>query len=387
MGADLRVLVTYGTRPEIIKLAPVIRELKASVGIDTQIIATGQHESLAKLAEETFGIEADESLKIMREGQSPLEVHCQAMTGLAGHLRDHRYSIVLVQGDTTSALAAAQVAHYFKIPVGHIEAGLRSHDRFAPFPEEMNRRLISALATLHFAPTKRAAKNLPPEAAVEGKVFVTGNTVIDALEAVAKRFPGDSGIRASLGIPESGRLLFSTVHRRESWGESLKEIARALLEILDLHPDVHLALALHPNPVVRAPLREALEQHDRAHLLEPLTYPEIVKLLRACYLVLSDSGGLQEEAPHLGKPVVVLRNETDRPEALAAGTAVLASTKKETIVKVTSRLLESTDEYHRMSGAANPYGDGRAADRIVKGILHHFGHGDPPDAFRSVVVE
>jgi UDP-N-acetylglucosamine 2-epimerase (non-hydrolysing) len=372
-----RILVTYGTRPEIIKLAPVIARLRSTPGLAVRIVATGQHRELARLAQETFGLEPDLDLDVMQAGQSPSAVQARVLELLGQDFARRTPDLVVVQGDTTTTLAAALAAFYRKIPVAHVEAGLRSHRRYAPFPEEMNRRLVSVIASLHFVPTRRNLENLTPEVVGDALVFVTGNPVLDALAEVA-RHPGTRGVRERLGIPSEGELLLVTVHRRESWGEGIRSIAKALASLLDRRPGVRLAVVLHPNPEAGGALRSALEGHERCHLLEALGYSEFVGLMRSCRLVLTDSGGLQEEAPFFDKPVVVLRSETDRPEAIEAGTAVLAGTAEEGILRETVRLLESESEYRKRAQSPNPYGDGRASERIAQGILSFFGRSDPP---------
>jgi UDP-N-acetylglucosamine 2-epimerase (non-hydrolysing) len=279
-------------------------------------------------------------------------------------------------------MTAAQAAFYCEVPVGHVEAGVRSHERYAPFPEEMNRRLITTLATLHMAPTADAAGNLAAAGVPAEHTFVTGNTVLDTLARVAT-FDGVDDVRSRLGIPEGSRLILATVHRRESWGERMAGIGAALRDVIDAHTDCCLAFPLHPNPAVRMALRGVLpEDHPRVRLYGALPYTDFVGLLKACHLVLTDSGGIQEEAPFFKKPAVVMRDETDRPEAVAAGAAVLATTDRRRIVDETSRILNSPETYRRMADAPNPYGDGRAAPRVVQAILSHFGRGEPPEPFK-----
>ena len=380
MSRTLHILTVYGTRPEVIKLAPVISCLHDTDEIRVTVLATGQHRDLAPMAEQTFGISPDICLDVMHEGQSLAQLYARSVEQLTACFDDTSPDLVLVQGDTTTSLAAAQAAIFCKVKVGHIEAGIRSHKRSAPFPEEMNRRIITSLATLHMAPTDDAAQNLAAAGVPAANIFVTGNTVIDALSQTVKLIDVDDARRRLL-IPGENPLILATVHRRESWGERMNGIAAALLDIINANVDYCLALPLHPNPVVRDALRKVLQDHPRVHLFDALPYTDFIGLLKSCHLVLTDSGGLQEEAPFLDKPVVVMRNETDRPEAIASGTAVLATTDRGRIVKETSEILNSPETYRRMAQARNPYGDGRAAPRIVQAVLSHFSRGEPPEPF------
>ena len=378
MPKPLHILAVYGTRPEVIKLAPVIACLRETDDFRVTVLATGQHRDLAPIAEQALGISPDDCLDVMRTGQSPAQLNARSIGLLTTYIGETSPDLVLVQGDTTTTLSAAQAAFYCEVSVGHVEAGIRSHERYTPFPEEMNRRLITSLATLHMAPTADAARNLAAAGVPAENTFVTGNTVLDALTRVAN-LSGVDDVRRRLRIPEGGRLILATVHRRESWGERMVGIGAALRDVVDTHVDDCLALPLHPNPVVRDTLRRALLDHPRVRLFDAMPYTDFVGLLRCCHLVLTDSGGLQEEAPFFRKPVVVLREETDRPEAVASGTAVLATTDRHRIVNETSRLLDSPETYRRMAQSRNPYGDGRAAPRVVQAILSYFGRGEPPE--------
>ncbi|MDX2096827.1 MAG: UDP-N-acetylglucosamine 2-epimerase (non-hydrolyzing), partial [Leptolyngbyaceae cyanobacterium bins.59] len=312
---------------------------------------------------------ADHDLAIMQQTQTLTSITCRSLQGLEalfGQLQPH---IVLVQGDTTTAFAAALAAFYQKIPVGHVEAGLRTDDLFNPYPEEANRRLISQITQIHFAPTTLAVENLQ-RSGVVGQVHQTGNTVIDALLSVAARQPDCS-------IPNLNwndyRVLLATVHRRENWGEPLQEIAQGFLQVLDKFPDTALLLPLHRNPIVREPLQALLGSHPRVFLTEPLDYSELIGAIQRCYLLLTDSGGLQEEAPSLGKPVLVLRETTERPEAVTAGTARLIGTQTQSIVTNTSELLSQPIAYQEMANAVNPFGDGKASQRILEIVEQYFG--------------
>ncbi len=355
----IRIAVVVGTRPEAIKLAPVILALQAAVDIDVKTVLTGQHREMVDQVMTLFGLKADADLEIMQPGQTLTDITERSLRGLEAYFQTGRPDWVLVQGDTTTAFAATLAAFYQKIPVGHVEAGLRTDNLYNPYPEEANRRLISQLASLHFAPTPLAVANLEASR-VTGTIVHTGNTVIDALLYVAQQQPA---------APLSDqRLLLATVHRRENWGEPLLAIATAFRQILDTFADTHLLLPLHRNPTVRAPLQATLGDHPRVTLCEPLDYGELVAVMQRCTLILSDSGGIQEEAPALGKPVLVLRETTERPEAIHAGTAKLVGTNTITIVAAASQLLSDTAAYEAMARAVNPFGDGQAAARIVAAL-------------------
>ena len=361
MNSRIRASIVLGTRPEAIKLAPVIQRLQQSSSFETQVILTGQHREMVEQVMQLFNLSADYDLEIMQPKQSLTDITGRSLQGLEHLLQQLQPHIVLVQGDTTTAFAAALAAFYQKIPVGHVEAGLRTNDVFNPYPEEANRRLISQLSQFHFAPTTQAVKNLK-NSGVLGEIHQTGNTVIDALLSVAKTQPG-------LNIlPENWqdyRLILATVHRRENWGTPLQTIAHSFLTILDKFPDLALLLPLHRNPTVREPLKAVLGDHPRILLTEPLDYTELVAAIYRCHLVLTDSGGLQEEAPSLGKPVLVLRKTTERPEAITAGTAKLVGTELTDIVTATTELLSNTEAYQKMANAINPFGEGHAAEQIV----------------------
>lgn len=369
------VSVILGTRPEAIKLAPVIQALRASPHLRTEVILTGQHREMVDQVMRLFGLRADRDLEIMRPRQSLTDITEATLRGLEPYLQAQRPQLVLVQGDTTTAFAAALAAFYQRIPVGHVEAGLRTDDLYHPFPEEANRRLISQLASLHFAPTPQAVDNLK-QSRVIGSIYCTGNTVIDALLQVA-----------ALGIPcpipglEWGRyrVLLVTVHRRENWGDPLIAIGQALLQILAEFPDTALLLPLHPNPAVREPLQALLGSRERVFLTEPLDYPCWVSAMQRCTLILSDSGGIQEEAPALGKPVLVLRQTTERPEAIAAGTARLVGAHPEKILEAARELLTDPQAYARMAQTQNPFGDGTAARQICHIIERQFNSPSSPE--------
>ncbi|MGE5658637.1 MAG: non-hydrolyzing UDP-N-acetylglucosamine 2-epimerase [Actinomycetota bacterium] len=363
------VCITLGTRPEAIKLAPVIQRFKASPSFHTQVILTGQHQEMVEQVMQLFDLSADRDLAIMQRQQTLTDITCRSLQGLEVLFQELQPRIVVVQGDTTTAFAAALAAFYQKIPVAHVEAGLRTDDLFNPYPEEANRRLISQLAQLNFAPTELAVENLRRSGAV-GEIHHTGNTVIDALLSVAQRRPECHIPRLEWG---QFRTILATVHRRENWGDPLTGIAQAFLQILEKFPDTALLLPLHRNPIVREPLQAILGNHPRIFLTEPLDYAELVGAIQRCDLILTDSGGLQEEAPSLGKPVLVLRETTERPEAIAAGTAKLVGTNPETIVKTAAELLSNPVAYEAMAMAINPFGDGRAAERILQIVEEYLG--------------
>jgi UDP-N-acetylglucosamine 2-epimerase (non-hydrolysing) len=368
LKSPVSVCITLGTRPEAIKLAPVIQMFQSSPYFKTRVVLTGQHREMVEQVMQLFQLSADRDLAIMLPRQTLTDITCRSLQGLETLFQELQPQLVIVQGDTTTAFAACLAAFYQQIPVGHVEAGLRTDDLFNPYPEEANRRLISQLAQLHFAPTFQAVENLR-RSGVTGEIHHTGNTVIDALLAVAKRQP-------ECDIPgldwNQHRILLATVHRRENWGEPLQDIARGFLQILDSFPDTALLLPLHRNPTVREPLTALLGEHPRVFLTEPLDYAQLVGAIQRCYLLLTDSGGLQEEAPALGKPVLVLRETTERPEAIDAGTAKLVGTNPTQIAAVASELLSDSAAYQTMANAINPFGDGHAAERILQIVGNYF---------------
>ena len=362
-----KVCIILGTRPEAIKLAPVIQVFRRSPSFDTQVILTGQHREMVEQVMQLFDLTADQDLEIMQPKQSLTDITCLSLRGLEALFQQKKPDLVIVQGDTSTAFAAALAAFYQKISVGHVEAGLRTDELFNPYPEEANRRLISQLSYLHFAPTTLAVQNLQ-RSGVIGEIHCSGNTVIDALLSVAQRQPACHVKGLDWG---KYRVLLATVHRRENWGEPLHGIAQGFLQILE-NPDTALLLPLHRNPIVREPLQRLLGNHPRVFLTEPLDYAELVGAIQRSYLLLTDSGGLQEEAPSLGKPVLVLRETTERPEAIAAGTAKLVGTDPTQIVAAATQLLSNPDAYQAMATAINPFGDGRAAERIFQIVENYF---------------
>ena len=363
----MRVLTVIGTRPEAIKMAPVIRRLGRHEGeLISRVCVTGQHRELLDDVLETFAIEPDHDLDVMTSGQSPTGVAAGVLAGLETVLADARPDWVLVQGDTTTAAMAGLAAFYAGARVAHVEAGLRSHEPRAPFPEEVNRRIAAVVADLHFAPTPAARDNLLRENVPADSVLVTGNTVIDALELA--RMDAGGRTLATAAVPRSGRLAVVTTHRRENFGAPLEQICAAVLDLTRAFTDLHVALPVHPNPAVRLAVEERLAGHPRVTLLPPLGYRDMVSLLTRASIVLTDSGGLQEEAPSLGVPVLVLRDVTERWEGVEAGTARLVGTDRARIVHEATSLLGSPGEYALMARATNPYGDGLASLRIVDAL-------------------
>jgi UDP-N-acetylglucosamine 2-epimerase (non-hydrolysing) len=367
-NSPIPVSIILGTRPEAIKMAPVIQQFQASPHFDTQVILTGQHKEMVDQVMTLFGLTANHNLAIMKAKQTLTDITYRTLQGLEPLFRQLNPAMVFVQGDTTTAFAAALAAFYQQIPVGHVEAGLRTDDLYNPFPEEANRRLVSQITTLHFAPTAVSVEHLQRSGVVQG-IHQTGNTVIDALLAVAERQP-------PCAIPgldwEKHRVIVATVHRRENWGAPLQDIAKGFLQILEAFPDTALLLPLHRNPTVREPLTAILGSHPRVFLTEPLDYTDLVGAFRRCYLLLTDSGGVQEEAPSLGKPVLVLRETTERPEAIMAGTSKLIGTNPDRILAEASELLSNPQSYQKMATAINPFGDGRAAERILQLVMDYF---------------
>lgn len=361
-----RVLVVFGTRPEAIKMAPIIRRLREhGARFEVVVAVTAQHREMLDQVLGLFGIVPDHDLDIMRHGQTLDEVLARAVTGLAGLVRSVRPDVVLVQGDTATTFAGALSAFYERVAVAHVEAGLRSDDKYQPFPEEINRRLTTHVADFHFAPTEVAAGRLMAEGVGADRIWVTGNTVVDAvLEAARAPFRfAEEPLASILADPE--RIVVLTAHRRENWGAPMRSISQAVLALVDRFADIRVVVPLHRNPIVRQDVRELLGDHDRIHLIEPLEYVPFVKLMQASTLVLSDSGGVQEEAPSLDLPVLCLRERTERPEAVDAGAVRLVGTATDRIVEAASELLSDREAYRVMAEARNPFGDGTAALRIA----------------------
>jgi len=369
----MRVLSVFGTQPEAIKMAPVIGALKSAPGIEARVCVTAQHREMLDQVLELFHIRPDHDLDIMRAGQDLDHITQAVLLGMGEVLDAEAPDRVLVHGDTTTTFAAALAAYYRRIPVGHVEAGLRTGDKYAPFPEEMNRKLTDGIADLFFAPTEQAADNLKREGVDASAISVTGNTVIDALLGVTEGLKADTARRAELdeqfGFLDGGRrLILVTGHRRENFGTGFENICGALAELAG-RGDVDIVYPVHLNPNVQEPVNRRLASHANIHLMAPLDYLPFVYLMDRCHMVITDSGGIQEEAPSLGKPVLVMRDVTERPEAVAAGTVKLVGTDGAAIVRETALLLDDEAVYNSMSRAHNPYGDGRASGRIVEEIL------------------
>jgi UDP-N-acetylglucosamine 2-epimerase (non-hydrolysing) len=366
----MKTLCIFGTRPEAIKMAPVVRELKKHPDRLTPIVCvTGQHREMLDQALALFDIRPDYDLGLMQPDQKLAALTASALVRLDAVIEETQPAWALVQGDTTTAMVAALAAFYRRVSVGHIEAGLRTGDRFQPFPEEINRRIADCVCDLHFAPTEGARQNLLREGVNEASVLVTGNTVIDALLAVAG-MPYDWRAGPLAAVPRDRRLILVTAHRRENFGEPLENICAALSEIAARYPDIQLVYPVHLNPNVQRVAQAKLGAVANITLLEPLDYLPLVQLMKQSFLVLTDSGGLQEEAPGLGKPVLVLREVTERPEGVAAGTVRLIGTDRQRIVDETVRLIKDAAEYESMARAVNPYGDGHASKRIVQCLLN-----------------
>lgn len=369
----LKVMTVFGTRPEAIKMAPVILELeKFSAQIETTVAVTAQHREMLDQVLTLFKIRPNYDLNIMSTGQTLFDITSRALLGLNKILEEVKPDIVLVHGDTTTTFAGALAAYYHQISVGHVEAGLRTGNKFSPYPEEMNRKLTAALTDLNFAPTDTAKKNLLREGTDEEKIFVTGNTVIDALYKTVRRdFKFSDEFLNGIDY-ENKRVILVTTHRRENLGEPLRQVYKALKKILDEFADVEIIFPVHKNPKVRDIVDEELGNLPRVHLTDPLDYEPFANLMNRVKLILTDSGGVQEEAPALGKPVLVLRDTTERPEAVDAGTVKLAGTNFDDVYQNTKLLLTDAAEYKKMAEAVNPYGDGKAAERIVQAILWHY---------------
>jgi UDP-N-acetylglucosamine 2-epimerase (non-hydrolysing) len=373
----MKVLCIFGTRPEAIKMAPVIAELrKHPERIDTRVCVTGQHREMLDQALAAFDIHPDLDLEVMTENQSLSALTSKLLSAIDPVMDGEKPDWVLVQGDTTTTMAASLAAYYHRIRVGHVEAGLRTGNKFHPFPEEINRRIADTITDLHFAPTERARQNLLREGTPANSVLVTGNTVIDALLSISEHpIPqAASDLLQRLHIPQDGesdgkRLILVTAHRRENFGGPLENICDALSEIAANHDNVQVLFLVHLNPNVQQTVRSRLSDTPNIHLMPPLDYPSMAHLLKRSYLVLTDSGGLQEEAPAFGVPVLVMRETTERPEAVEAGTAKVVGTEVRSIADSAARLLDDADEYGKMSHAANPFGDGHASERIVRALL------------------
>ena len=378
----IKVMTVFGTRPEAIKMAPVVLELQKHVDrIQTIVAVTAQHRQMLDQVLDLFQITPDYDLDIMSQGQTLYDITTKSLMGLKDVLAKEKPDLVLVHGDTTTTFAGALASYYQQVPVGHVEAGLRTGDIYSPFPEEMNRKLTGAIAAIHFAPTATAKANLLKENVNPSHIYVTGNTVIDALMMTVA---GDYDFGDDLKDVDfhNHRVILLTTHRRENLGEPMRHIYKALRRIIEEIPDTEIVFPVHRNPLVRKVVEEELAGVDRIHLIDPMEYEPFANLMSLSSLVLTDSGGIQEEAPSLGKPVLVLRNTTERPEAVEAGTVRLIGTDKDVVYAETKRLLTDQAAYDAMSNAVNPYGDGKASQRIVQAILHVFaGEEAVPDDF------
>ena len=379
----IKVMSVFGTRPEAIKMAPLVRELQRHEGIESLVCLTGQHREMLDSVMDIFKLKADYDLNIMEKRQTLSTITTKTLLGMENVLMKEKPDLILVHGDTSTTFAGALAAFYHQVKVGHVEAGLRTWDKYSPFPEEMNRTLVGDIADLHFSPTKANADNLHREA-IAGEIFITGNTAIDAMQyTVRKDYRFTTELLNHLDF-ENRRVLAVTCHRRENYGQPMQDIMHAILEVVERHPDVEVVYPVHLSPVVRECAFPILGGHERIHLIDPIDVEEMHNLIARCHFVMTDSGGLQEEAPALGKPVLVMRRETERPEAIAAGTAKLAGVEKDTIVKMADELLDSPEAYAKMAKAVNPYGDGHACERIVQAIEWCFGQrGERPADFSA----
>lgn len=370
-----KVLLVFGTRPEAIKMAPVYQTLKGAPGLDVRVAVTAQHREMLDQVLRLFEIEPEYDLNVMKPGQGLTEITAAVLSGLKPLLEDFAPDLMLVHGDTTTTLSATLAAYYQKIPVGHVEAGLRTGNIYSPWPEEINRKVTSTIASLHFAPTKKAAANLTAEGVVPQKIIITGNTVIDALIDVVDRLENDprqsAAFDAEFGIDPTKRLILVTGHRRESFGGGFERICSALADLAKRN-DLQIIYPVHLNPNVKGPVELSLGTLERVRLIPPQDYLPFVHLMRRADIILTDSGGVQEEAPSLGKPVLVMRDTTERPEAVDAGTVKLVGTDANLIASEAGKLLDNGKEYEVMSHAHNPYGDGRAAQRIHDAVIEFF---------------
>ena len=355
-------MLVFGTRPEAIKMCPLVNELKSRPGeFETTVCVTGQHREMLEQVLRVFGVDPDHDLAIMRPGQTLFDVTCDVLLKLKSVLEGERPDVVLVHGDTTTSFAAALACFYLQIPVGHVEAGLRTRDIYSPWPEEFNRQAVDIVSEYYFAPTEASRRNLLDEGKPDSKIWVTGNTGIDALATTVR----EGYAHPELDWAEGSRLILITAHRRENLGEPMHRMFRAIRRVMEEHPDVKAIYPVHMNPLVRKAAHEELDGFDRLRIVEPLEVLDFHNFMAASHLILTDSGGIQEEAPGLGKPVLVMRDITERPEGVEAGTLKLVGTDEDVIYREFSRLLSDADEYARMSRASNPYGDGHASERIA----------------------
>ncbi len=372
----IKVMTIFGTRPEAIKMAPLVKKLEKNKDFESVVCVTAQHREMLDMVLELFNIQPDYDLNIMTHGQSIIDITSKALYGLDEVMKKERPDIVLVHGDTTTTLVGAQAAFYNKIKVGHVEAGLRSGNIYSPYPEEMNRRITGTIANIHFAPTMGNKKHLLREGILEENIFVTGNTVIDALlQVVSEDYKFNDDLLDKIDYKEK-KVLLLTCHRRENWGKPMENIFNAVKDIVLNNNDVEVVFPMHLNPRIRELAYKIFNNVDRIHLIEPLDYEPFVNLINKCHIIMTDSGGIQEEAPALGKPVIVLRTETERPEAVKAGTVKIAGINEKDIYNSVNILLNDKEEYDRMANAVNPYGDGKACDRIIESLLYYYGKKD-----------
>lgn len=371
-GSMLKVMTIFGTRPEAIKMAPVVKALEAADDMESIVTVTAQHREMLDQVLHLFSITPDYDLNIMSQGQTLYDVTCKALLGLQGVLKEAKPDVVLVHGDTTTTFVGALAAFYEGIPVGHVEAGLRTGNIYSPFPEEMNRKLTGAIGTYHFAPTSTSESNLLKENINPAHLYVTGNTVIDALQTTVQT---DYTFKEELLNQIdyiNNKVILVTTHRRENLGDPMRNVYEAIRDIINEQEDVEVIFPMHRNPKVRNIVQDVLGHMDRVHLIEPLEYEPFANLMARTYLIMTDSGGIQEEAPSLGKPVLVLRDTTERPEAVEAGTVKLVGTDKESVYRTATELIVNKEAYLAMSNAVNPYGDGLASDRIVQALRYEF---------------
>ena len=378
----LRIMSVFGTRPEAIKMCPLVKELASRPEIESLCCVTAQHRQMLDSVLEVFDLKPDYDLDIMTPRQTLSTITSKCLTGMDEAIEALKPDMILVHGDTSTTFAGALSAFYHQVPVGHVEAGLRTYDKYSPFPEEMNRKLVSAIADLYFCPTVNNRENLVKEGIANG-LFITGNTVIDALKTTVQKDYTFTTEELNHLPYEEKKIILVTCHRRENYGEPMKHIMLALRQIAEQHEDVEMVYPVHLSPVVREAVDKYLRGAPRVHLIDPLPADEMHNLMARCYMVMTDSGGLQEEAPALGKPVLVLRRETERPEAVAAGTVKLAGVVQDDIVTMAERLICDKDAYARMAHAVNPYGDGNACRRIADAILWHFGRGEKPEDYQA----
>ena len=377
----LKVMTVFGTRPEAIKMAPLALELKKYDNIESIVCVTAQHRQMLDQVLEIFGITPDYDLDIMKTRQSLIGITTRVLEGLDEVIKKEQPDIVLVHGDTSTSFVAALAAFYNQVKVGHVEAGLRTYDKYSPFPEEMNRQLTGRIADLNFSPTEQNRKNLLKENVSDDIIYITGNTVIDALKTTVREDYSNENLDWAKECLnnldfDNKRVIIVTAHRRENLGKPLENICNALKQIVTEYEDVELVYPVHLNPAVRETAFGILGDMDRVHLIDPLDVEELHNAMSRSFMVMTDSGGIQEEAPALAKPVLVLRKETERPEAVAAGTVKIAGVEKDDIVRLAKELLDSEDAYNKMAHAANPYGDGEASRRTVEAILYAFGYSD-----------